>query len=131
MIPLASGPAVIPADRRFAGFPLSRLWCKSSLRRAMRSSGSCSSCRSSAASTGLGTVGPVGCWPWPALLVAISAVQMTLFYQAQPGTGGLLYVLRLVFGSAMAACLVLGCNAVGRRVIADPRAGCSGRTRSA
>ena len=53
----------------------------------------------------------------------VSAVQMTLFYQAQPGTGGLLYVLRLVFGSAMAACLVLGVTAVGRRDIAAHRAG--------
>ncbi len=29
------------------------------------------------------------------LLVAISALWMTLFYEAQPGTGDLLYVLRL------------------------------------
>jgi uncharacterized membrane protein len=41
------------------------------------------------------------------LLVAISALWMTLFYDPKPGTGDLLYVLRLVFGSAMAACLVL------------------------
>jgi uncharacterized membrane protein YozB (DUF420 family) len=56
------------------------------------------------------------------LLVVISAVWMTLFSQAQPGTGGLLYVLRLVFGSATAACLVLGVTAVGRRDIAAHRA---------
>jgi hypothetical protein len=48
------------------------------------------------------------------LLVAISALWMTLFYQAQPGTGDLLYVLRLVFGSVMASCLVLGFAAVRR-----------------
>ena len=48
---------------------------------------------------------------------------MTLFYQARPGTGGLLYALRLVFGSAMAVCLVLGVTAVGRRDIVAHRAG--------
>ena len=42
------------------------------------------------------------------LLVAISALWMTLFYGAQPGTSDLLYVLRLLVGSAMAACLALG-----------------------
>jgi Predicted membrane protein (DUF2306) len=47
---------------------------------------------------------------------------MTLFYEAQPGTGDLLYVLRLVFGSAMAACLVLGFAAVHRGDIATHRA---------
>ena len=48
------------------------------------------------------------------LLVAVSAVWMTLFYEAQPGTGALLHVLRLVFASAMAACLVRGVTAVRR-----------------
>ena len=52
------------------------------------------------------------------LLVAISALWMTLFSAAQPGTGDLLFVLRLVFGSAMAACLVLGFTVVRRRDIA-------------
>ncbi len=56
------------------------------------------------------------------VLVAISVLWMTLFYEAQPGTGHLLYVLRLVFGSAMAACLVLGVTAVRRRDIAAHRA---------
>ncbi len=56
------------------------------------------------------------------LLVAISALWMTLFYAAQPGTGDLLYVLRLLFASAMAACLVLGFAAVRRRDIAAHRA---------
>jgi uncharacterized membrane protein len=56
------------------------------------------------------------------LLVATSALWMTLFYAAQPGTGDLLLVLRLVFGSAMAGCLVLGFTAVRRRDIAAHRA---------
>jgi hypothetical protein len=48
------------------------------------------------------------------LLVASSALWMTLFYERQPGTGDLLYLLRLVFGSAMAGCLVLGLMSIGR-----------------
>jgi hypothetical protein len=56
------------------------------------------------------------------LLVALSALWMTLFYEAQPGTGALLYVLRLVFGSAMAACIVLGVATVRRGDIATHRA---------
>ena len=56
------------------------------------------------------------------LLVAVSALWMTLLYAAKPGTGELLYVLRLVFGSAMAASLVLGFTAIRRRDIAAHRA---------
>jgi hypothetical protein len=56
------------------------------------------------------------------LLVAVSALWMTLFYQAKPGTGDLLFVLRLIVGSAMAGSLVLGLTAIRRRDIAAPRA---------
>jgi uncharacterized membrane protein len=56
------------------------------------------------------------------LLVAGSALWLTLFYQAQPGTGGLLYGFRLVFASAMAACLVLGFAAIRRRDVDAHRA---------
>jgi hypothetical protein len=56
------------------------------------------------------------------MLVAASALWITLFYEAQPGTGALLYGLRLVFGSAMAACLVLGVAAVRRGDIPAHRA---------
>ena len=56
------------------------------------------------------------------LLVALSALWMTLFHEAQPGTGVLLYVLRMVFGSAMVGCLALGVAAVRRRDIAAHRA---------
>ena len=55
------------------------------------------------------------------LLVAASALAMTLLYSAKPGTGDLLYVLRLSFGSAMVACLVLGISAARRRDIAAHR----------
>ena len=39
---------------------------------------------------------------------------MTLFYARQPGTGELAYLFRLVFGSALAACIVLGFAAIRR-----------------
>ena len=55
------------------------------------------------------------------LLVAGSALWMTLFYATKPGTGLLLYLLRLVFASAMAACLVLGVATIRRGDIAGHR----------
>jgi uncharacterized membrane protein len=55
-------------------------------------------------------------------VVAGSALWMTLLYPREPGTGDLLYGLRLVFGSAMAACLVLGVAAIRRRDVAAHRA---------
>jgi uncharacterized membrane protein len=48
------------------------------------------------------------------LLVAGSALWMTLFYAEKPGTGSVLSVLRLVFAAAMAGCLVLGVTTVRR-----------------
>jgi uncharacterized membrane protein YozB (DUF420 family) len=121
LIQLAGGPAVIPADHRFAGFPLPLVV-------------------HIVGATTFALVGILQFLPgfrrrhlaWhrragrvlavAGLLVAVSALWMTLFYEAQPGTGDLLYVLRLVFGSAMAACLVLGFAAVRRRDIAAHRA---------
>jgi uncharacterized membrane protein len=121
LVQLAGGPQVMPADDRFTGFPAAlvvhivgaavfalvgalqfvprfrrrhRVWH----RRAGRV---------------LAVAG---------LLVAGSALWLTLFYAPQPGTGDLLYGLRLVFGSAMAGCLVLGFTAVRRHDIAAHRA---------
>lgn len=51
------------------------------------------------------------------LLVAGSALWMTIGYAAKPGTGDLLYVLRLVFGSGMVAALLLGFTAARRHDI--------------
>jgi uncharacterized membrane protein YozB (DUF420 family) len=56
------------------------------------------------------------------LLVAGSALWLTLSYPPKPGTGDLLYALRLVFGSAMAAALALGLAAIRRRDVAAHRA---------
>jgi uncharacterized membrane protein len=121
LIQLAGGPAVIPADHRFAGFPLplvvhiigattfALVGVLQFVPRFRR--------RHLAWHRRAGRVLAVA-----GLLVAISALWMTLFYEAQPGTGGLLYVLRLGFASAMAACLVLGFAAIRRRDIAAHRA---------
>ncbi|HJQ02611.1 MAG TPA: DUF2306 domain-containing protein [Jatrophihabitans sp.] len=120
LIQLAGGPAAIPADHRFASFSLplvvhivgatvyALVGILQFLPRFRR--------RHLAWHRRVGRVLAVA-----GLLVAISALWMTLFYQAQPGTGGLLYLLRLVFGSAMASCLVLGFTAVRRRDIAAHR----------
>jgi uncharacterized membrane protein len=121
LIQLAGGPAVIAADHRFAGFPLPLV---------MHIVGA-----TTYALLGILQFLPRfrhGHLAWhrragrvvavAGLLVAISALWMTLFYKAQPGPGDLLFVLRLVFGSAMAACLVLGFTAVRRRDIAAHRA---------
>ena len=111
LVQLAGGPAATPADHRFAGFPLALVLHI----------------------VGAMTFALVGILqlvprfrrrhlPWhrragrvvagAGLLVAGSALWLTLFYQAEPGTGDLLFVLRLGFGSAMAACLTLGITAV-------------------
>jgi hypothetical protein len=121
LIQLAGGPAVIPADHRFAGFPLPLvvhiigaavfalvgiLQLVPRFRRRHR-----------AWHRRAGRVVAVA-----GLLVAFSALWMTLFYEPQPGTGGLLFVLRLIFGSSMIACLVLGIAAVRRHRIPAHRA---------
>lgn len=56
------------------------------------------------------------------LVAALSGMWMAVFYQLPAHDGDLLMVLRLVFGSAMAAALVLGFVAVRRRDFATHRA---------
>lgn len=121
LVQFAGGPAVIPADHRFASFPAPLVV-------------------HIVGATTYALVGIVQLLPrfrrrhrtWhrragrvvagAGLLVVLSAVWMTLFYQAQPGTGLLLFVLRLIFASAMAACLVVGVTAARRHDIAAHRA---------
>lgn len=55
------------------------------------------------------------------MLVAGSGLWMTLFYAGAPG-GALLWAVRLVVGSAMAASIVLGFTAIRRRDIPAHRA---------
>lgn len=54
--------------------------------------------------------------------VALSALWLTLFFPPQPGSGPLLFVLRVVFGSAMVASLGLGVAAIRRGDVATHRA---------
>ena len=56
------------------------------------------------------------------LLVGLSALWMTLFYPWPKGDGALLYVLRLLFGSAMVVSIVLGFTAIRRRDVRRHRA---------
>jgi uncharacterized membrane protein len=111
LVELAGGPGVIPADRRFEGFPaplvahivgatvyalVGSLQFVPSLRRRHllwhRRAGRM-----------LAVAG---------LTVAGSALWMTLLYSQKPGTGDLLYVSRLVCATAMVMALVLGVRAV-------------------
>ncbi|MFZ0322677.1 MAG: DUF2306 domain-containing protein [Actinomycetes bacterium] len=121
LVQLAGGPELMPPDHRFADFPLPLV------------------VHIVAAST-YAVVGAFQFLPrfrrrhrtWhrnagrvlgaAGLLVAGSAIFMTLFYEQQPGTGSLLYLLRLLFGSAMAACLVLGVTTVRRGDVVGHRA---------
>jgi uncharacterized membrane protein len=52
------------------------------------------------------------------LVVAGSALWLTLLYDRKAGTGMLLYSVRLLVGASMAACIVLGVAAIRRRDVA-------------
>ena len=121
LVQLAGGPDLIPADDRFTGFPaalvahivgaavfalVGAFQFVPAFRRHHRTWHR----RAGRLVTGAG------------LAVAGSALWLTLVYEAQPGTGELLYVLRLVFASAMAASVILGVTAIRRRDIAAHRA---------
>lgn len=49
------------------------------------------------------------------LIAALSSLWMSAFYALPAGDGEILLILRLIFGSAMIACIVLGVLAIGRR----------------
>jgi uncharacterized membrane protein len=121
LVQLAGGPELMPADHRFTGLPvalvvhivgaavLALVGAFQFVPRFRR--------RHRAWHRRAGRVVAVA-----GLLVAGSALWLTLFYAPEPGTGDVLYVLRLVFGSLMAAALVLGFTAIRRRDIAAHRA---------
>ena len=121
LIQLAGGPAVMPADHRFVGFPAALV----------------------THIVGAAVYAVVGAFQFlprfrrrhltwhrrtgrvlavAGLLVAGSALWLTLFYSPQPGTGDLLFAFRLVFASAMAVCLVLGVAAARRHHLVAHRA---------
>jgi len=121
LIQLAGGPELIPADHRFTGFPaalvvhiagaavfalVGMFQFVPGIRRRRR-----------AWHRRAGRVVAVA-----GLAVAGSALWLTLFYEPQPCTGDLLYVLRLLFVSAMAVSLVLGFTAIRRGDIVAHRA---------
>jgi len=121
IVQLLGGPELIPADVRFAAFPLPLIVhivaaCVFAILGAFQFAP-----RFRSSHRGwhrvAGRVVVIG-----GVLVAGSALWMTLFYTADPDSGSLLYVLRLVFGSAMAACLVLGVTTIRRGDVAAHRA---------
>ena len=120
LVQLAGGPQVIPADDRFPGLPAALII-------------------HIVGATLYALIGVLQFVPrfrrrhltWhrrmgrlltiAGLLVAATALWMTVLYAPKPGTGELLYVLRLVVGTGTVACLVLGIAAVRRRDIAAHR----------
>jgi hypothetical protein len=121
LVQLAGGPQVFPPDERFSGVPLALLL----------------HILSSAVFALVGTMQLLPrfrrrhlTWHRRAgrvltlagLVVAASALWMTLLYQPQPGTGRLLFAFRMVVGTAMAASLVLGFTAIRRRDVVAHRA---------
>ncbi len=121
LVQVAGGPELLPADERFDGFPLALV----------------------AHIVGAGVFALAGVaqlvpgfrrrhaewhrragWvvAFSGLLVAGSALWLTLGYPPRAGSGAVLYLFRLVFGSAMVACLVLGLVAARRRELAAHRA---------
>lgn len=121
LVQLAGGPEVIPADDRFAGVPVALV----------------------VHIVGAAVYALVGAFQFvprlrrkhlgwhrragraltvAGMLVVGSALWLTLFYPAQPGTGGLLYVFRLIVVAGTGTSLVLGVRSVRRRDIAAHRA---------
>ena len=121
LVQLAGGPAVMPADHRFTGFPgrPGRPHRRCRRLRARR----CVPVRAPApAPPRAGTDGPGGSLAVAGLMVAVSALWLTLFYEPQPGTGDLLSCSAWSSPRRWPACLVLGFNAIRRRDIAAHRA---------
>jgi hypothetical protein len=56
------------------------------------------------------------------LVVALSAIWMTLFYAPPDGSGALLYAARIVFGPAMLVSIVVGFRAILRSNVQSHRA---------
>lgn len=121
LVQLGGGPSALPADSRFTGLPLALvvhivgaatyalLGILQLLPRFRR--------RHLTWHRRAGRVLVVA-----GLLVAGSALWLTVFYDAHAGTGPLLFAVRLLVGSAMVVFVILGVTAARRRDIAAHRA---------
>ena len=121
LVELAGGPAVIPADARFAASPLPvvvHIVCA-----AVYALGGAFQFAAGFRRRRLGWHRAAGrVLVVAALGVALSALWLTLFFAPQEDSGPLLYVLRLVFAPALVASLVLGVAAIRRGDVATHRA---------
>jgi hypothetical protein len=121
LVQLAGGPVLMPADDRWAGWPVALV---------IHIVGSAAFALVGALQLAPGIRHRHPGWHRRAgrvlavagLLVAGSALWLTLFHDPQPGTGPLLFVLRLVVGSGMVGCLAGGGAAARRGALAAPRA---------
>lgn len=121
LVELAGGPAMIPTDARFTASPLPvvlHIVCAATyaLLGALQFAPRFRNRRPGwhrAAGRVLVVAG---------LGVAASALWLTLFFPPQPGSGPLLFLLRLVFAPAMVGSLLLGVAAIRRRDIMAHRA---------
>lgn len=121
LVELGGGPALIPSDARFTASPLPvvvHIVCAAlyALLGAVQFAGGFRRRRPGWHRVAGRVLVVAG------LGVSASALWLTLFLPPQPGSGPLLFVLRLVFGPAMVATLVLGVAAIRRRDIAAHRA---------
>ena len=121
LIQLAGGPAVIPADARFTGFPVAlvvhivgaAVFALGSILQLVPRFRRKHLTWHRRAGRVLAVAG---------LMVAGSALWLTLTYSPKPGTGDVLYAFRLVFASAMVGAIVLGVRAARARNIPAHRA---------
>ncbi|GAA4402964.1 DUF2306 domain-containing protein [Fodinibacter luteus] len=121
LVEVAGGPELLPADERFTGFPTALV---------LHVVGSVVFALLGVAQLVPGVRRRHPAWHRRAgrvvaaagLVVALSALWLTLAYTPRAGNGEVLQGLRVVFGSAMAVSIVLGFAAVRRRDIAAHRA---------
>ncbi len=121
LVEVAGGPAVLPPDERFTGFPValvlhiagSAVFALGGVLQLVPRFRRRHLTWHRRAGRGIAFAG---------LLVAGSALWLTLGYEPRPGSGELLRILRLVFGTAMVACLVLGVAAIRRHDVVTHRA---------
>lgn len=121
LVQLAGGPAVMPADDRFAGFPAALIiHITGSACFALLGIGQLLTRFRRNHPTWHRRTGRV--LVVAGLAVAGSALWLTVGYPAHPGTGPILFASRLVAATAMATFVVLGFRAIRRRDVTAHRA---------